>query len=213
MSEIEKRIESLERINRRWRYITGLFAVLLLISLTVGAKLPGSIPEVLQARRIEVLAPDGKPGIVLRADDNGSAIGLTAQGRDHKRAISLMADREGVELVLMKHAEAPLFLAKVNDNGSSLALFDGRQPSQNPRSIVLRSASPAEDSLGGTMINLMKGPRTTDIQAGLLMLEDDKGTSLLLGGDKGKSVNIRVNQEDGKIGFFGENGKVIWTMP
>jgi hypothetical protein len=213
MSDIEKRIESLERINRRWRYITGLFAALLVISLTVGAKLPDSIPEVLQARRIEVLAPDGKPGIVLIADANRSALGLTAQGSDHKRGISLMANRAGVHLALMKHAEAPLFLAKVDDNGSSLALFDGRQPSQNPRGIILRSTSPAEDNPGGTMINLMKGPRTADIQAGLLMLENGKGTSLLLGGDEGKSVNIRVNQEDGKVGFFGESDKVIWTMP
>ena len=63
------------------------------------------------------------------------------------------------------------------------------------------------------MINLMKGPRKADIHAGLLMLEDGIGTSLLLGGDKGKSVNIRVNQQDGKIGIFGENDKVIWTMP
>jgi hypothetical protein len=213
MSDIEKRIESLERVNRRWRYMTGLFAALLLISLAVGAKLPDSIPEVLQARRIEVLAPDGKPGIVLSADANRSAIGLGAQGPDHKRAISLMAYREGVELVLMKHAEAPLFIARVNDSGSTVFLSDGREPSQNPRSIVLRSVSPAEDSPGGTMINLMKGPRKPDIHAGFLMLENGKGTSLLLGGDKGKSVNIRVNQEDGKVGFFGENGKAIWTMP
>jgi hypothetical protein len=181
--------------------------------LTVSAKLPDSIPEVLQARRIEVLAPDGKPGIVLSADTNRSAIGLTAQGRDHKRAISLMADREGVELVLMKHAEAPLFLARVNDNGSTVFISDGREPSQKPRSIILRSTSPIGDSPGGTMINLMKGPRKADIHAGLLMLEDERGTSLLLGGDKGKSVNIRVNQEDGKVGFFGKNDKVIWTMP
>lgn len=213
MSEIEKRIESLERINRRWRYMTGLFAALLLISLTVGAALPDSIPEVLKARRIEVLAPDGKLGIVLSADANRSAIGLGAQGPDHKRAISLMAYREGVELVLMKHAEAPLFIARVNDSGSTVFISDGREPSQNPRSIVLRSVSPAENSPGGTMINLMKGPRTADIQAGLLMLEDERGTSLLLGGDKGKSVNIRVNQKDGKVGFFGENNKVIGTMP
>ena len=213
MSEIEKRIESLERINRRWRYMTGLFAALLLISLTVSAKLPDPIPEVLQARRIEVLAPDGKPGIVLSADANRSAIGLTAQGPDHKRAISLMAYREGVELVLMKHAEAPLFLARVNDSGSTVLISDGREPSQKPRSIILRSTSPAGDNPGGTMINLVKGPRKVDIQAGLLMLEDGRGTSLLLGGDKGKSVNIRVKQEDGKVGFFGENDKVIWTMP
>jgi hypothetical protein len=213
MSEIEKRIESLERINRRWRYMAGLLAALLLISLAVGAKLPDSIPPVLQARRIEVLAPDGKPGIVLSADANRSALALTAQGQDHKRVISLMADREGAHLVLMKHAEAPLFFAEVDDNGSSLALFDGREPSQNPRGIILRSASPAGDHPGGTMINLMKGPRTADIQAGVLMLENGKGTSLLLGGDKGKSVNIRVSQEDGKVGFFGEKDEVIWTTP
>jgi len=115
--------------------------------------------------------------------------------------------------VLMKHAEAPLFLARVNDNGSTVLISDGREPSQKPRSIILRSTSPSEDSPGGTMINLMKGPRKADIQAGLLMLEDGKGTSLLLGGDKGKSANIRVNQEDGKVGFFGENDKAIWTMP
>jgi hypothetical protein len=45
------------------------------------------------------------------------------------------------------------------------------------------------------------------------MLENGRGTSLLLGGDKGKSVHIRVNQNDGKVSFFGENDKVIWTMP
>lgn len=213
MSEIEKRIESLERTNRRWRYMMGLFAVLLFISLTVGAAIPDSIPQVLKARQIQVLAPDGKPGILLSADDNRSAIGLTAQGPDHKRVISLMAHREGVELVLMKHAEAPLFMARVNDSGSMVFLSDGREPSQKPAGIVLRSISPSENSPGGTMINLMKGPRTADIQAGLFMLEDDRGTSLLLGGDKGKSVNIRVNQENGKVGFFDEKEKNIWTNP
>jgi len=213
MSEIEKRIESLERTNRRWRYMMGLFAVLLFISLTVGAAIPDSIPQVLKARQIQVLAPDGKPGILLSADDNRSAIGLTAQGPDHKRVISLMAHREGVELVLMKHAEAPLFMARVNDSGSMVFLSDGREPSQKPAGIVLRSISPSENSPGGTMINLMKGPRTADIHAGLFMLEDDRGTSLLLGGDKGKSVNIRVNQENGKVGFFDEKEKNIWTNP
>jgi len=159
----------------------------------------------LQARRIEVLAPDGKPGIVLSAEANRSTIGLTAQGPDHKRAISLMAHRESVELVLLKHAEAPLFLARVNDSGSTVLISDGREPSQKPGGIILRSVSPGGDNPGGTMINLMKGPRKAEIQG--------KGASLLLGGDKGKSVNIRVNQEDGKVGFIGENDKVIWTMP
>ena len=213
MSEIEKRIESLERINRRWRYMTGLLAVLLLISLAVGAKLPDSIPEVLQAKRIEVLTPDGKPGIVLNAESGGSAIVLTAPGKDHKRIISLSADREGVHLMLMKHAEAPLFLANVNDNGSSLSLFDGREPSQNPGGVILSSIYSDEVNLGGTMINLIKGPRKSDAQAGLSIQDNNKAASLFLGGDDGKSVNIRVNQKDGKVGFFNENNKAIFTMP
>jgi hypothetical protein len=213
MLEIEKKIESLERTNRRWRYMTGLFAALLLISLTVGAKVTNSIPKVIKARRIEVLTPDGKSGIVLKADTSGASLSLTAQGKNHKRIIGLSAYEEGVNLVLMKHAEAPLFLAMVDDNGSTLALSDGREPSQNPRSILLKSLSPTDDSPGATMINLIKGPRKADIHAGLLMLENGKGTSLLLGGDKGKKVDIRVNQEDGKLGFFDENDKILWTTP
>ena len=137
--EIEKRIESLERINRCWRRMTGIFAALLLISLTVGAKPSGSILDVLRAKRIEVLTPDGKPGIVLSVYSDGSAIGLTAPGQDHKRRIIMSTHREGVNLMLMKHAEAPLFIANVDDNGSSLSLFDAREPSQNPGGIILSS--------------------------------------------------------------------------
>jgi hypothetical protein len=213
MLEIEKRIESLERINRRWRYMTGLFAVLLLISLTVGAKLPDSIPEVLKAKRIEVLTPDGNPGIVLSADSGGSAIVLTAQGQDHKRVIIMSAHKEGVNLMLMKHAEAPLLLLNVDDNGSSLSLFDGREPSQNPGGVILSSIYSTEVNLGGTAINLIKGPRKSDVQAGLFMQDNSKAASLFLGGNNEKSVNIRVDQNDGKVGFFDKNDKAVFTIP
>ena len=213
MSNIEERIKSLEKVNRRWRYMAGLLACLLIIILTLGAKQSDSIPEVLQANRIEILRPDGEPGIVLSADDNRSAIGLTAEGQDHKRIISLMAHREGAELVLMKHAEAPLFIARVDDNGSLLSLIDGREPSQKPGSIVLRSTSPVEDSPGGSMITMSKGPRNKDMLAGLLAIENGDSPSLFLGPGEGKSMNINVNQENGKLDFLGENGKSIWTMP
>jgi hypothetical protein len=193
--------------------MTGLFAVLLLISLTVGAKLPDSIPEVLKAKRIEVLAPDGKTGIILGANSGGSAIVLTAPGKDHKRVIALSADKEGVRLVLMKHAEAPLFIANVDDNGSSLSLFDAREPSRNPAGVILSSIYSDEVNLGGTSISLIKGSGKSDVQAGLSIQDNNKAASLFLGGDNEKSVNIRVNQENGKIGFFDENDKAIWTMP
>lgn len=116
--------------------------------------------------------------------------------------------------MLMKHAEAPLFIANVDDNGSSLSLFDAREPSKDHGGIVLKSASPAEDYPGVTLINLIKGgPRKEDIQAGLLILETEKSASLVLSGDNGKLVNIRINQKDGNVSFFDENNKVIFTMP
>jgi hypothetical protein len=212
MSDIEKRIESLEKTNRLWRYTAGLFACLLIVTLTVGVKLPGSVPEVLQAGRIEVLRPDGEPGIALVAEADRSAIWVGAQGPDHKRGISMVAHKDAVEVVLLKHAEAPLFIARVNDDGTVLLLSDGRQPSQKPRSIILRSTSSAEeDNQGLTKIYMTKGPR--NIQAGLSLSEDGKGTALFLGGDKGKSVNILVNQQSGKVDFLDENNKAIWTMP
>lgn len=213
MLEIEKRIDSLERVNRRWRYMTGLFAALLLISLAVGAKLPDSIPQVLKAKRIEVLTPDGKTGIVLSADSDGSAIVLTAPGKGHRRRIIMSAHREGVNLMLMKHAEAPLLMANVDDNGSSLSLFDARQPSQNPGGIILSSIYSPEVNFGGTSIRLIKGPRKSDVQAGLSTQDNNKAASLFLSGDNEKSVNIRVSQKDGKVGFFNENNKAVFTMP
>jgi hypothetical protein len=213
MSNLERRIEALEKANRRWRYLAGLLALLPLIALTVAAKLPDQVPDLLQAKCIEVLAPDGKPAIILKADSDGSSLRLTGCGPDHKRAIALEAYKEGVRLMLMKHAEAPLLSAQVDDNGSSLTLFDGRQPSQNPRSVVLRSACSTEFREGGAAICLMSSQRAQGVQAGLFMQEPPGGSSLLLGGPKGKTVSVRVNQENGKVDFVSISNKATWTFP
>ena len=98
----------------------------------------------MQARRIEVLSPNGKPAIVLEANNDGARLSIVAQGKDHKRAIALSAHKESVNLVLMKHAEAPLLNARVDDDGAVLGMFDGREPSQGPRGILLRTQCPTE---------------------------------------------------------------------
>jgi hypothetical protein len=213
MSNLECRIEALEKANRRWRYMAGLLALLPLIALTVAAKLPDKVPDLLQAKRIEVLAPDGKTAIILKADSDGSSLRLTSRGPAHKRVIALEAHTEGVDLMLMKHAEAPLLSAKVDDNGSSLFLFDGREPSQNPRSVVLRSACSTEFLEGGTAICLTSSQRKQDIQAGLFMQEAPVGSSLLLGGSKGKIVIVRANQDNGKVNVVSPSNNAIWTFP
>jgi len=213
MSDIERRIEALERANRRWRYAVGLLGSVLLIVLIGAAKLPDEIPDLLQAKKIQVIAPDGKPVIVLSADTNGTALILSEPGQNHERGITLAAGKEGVALMLMKNKEAPLLSAHVDDNGSSLRMFDGREPSQNPRGIFLRSACATKNIQGGTMISLIRGPRKKNLQAGLFMEDALASSSLFLGGSQGKTVNVRVNQENGKVDFINENKKTIWSSP
>jgi len=221
MSDIERRIEALERDNRRWRYAAGVLGSVLLITWTCAASLQDKVPELLQARRIQVLDPDGKPVIVLRADDHASALVLS-YGQNHERVISLAAHKDDVGLMLMKNKEAPLLSARVDDAGSYLALFDGRQPSQKPRGIVLTSTSSAENPSTsptvnrrrfGTSINLMQGSRQDDVKAGLSMRDPSGDVSLLLSGSRGKAVSLRVNQVDGKVQFLDETNKPVWSTP
>ncbi|MHC4740961.1 MAG: hypothetical protein ACYS8Z_03560 [Planctomycetota bacterium] len=213
MSDLERRIEALEKVNRRWRYAAVLLGSVLLIALVSGAKSAEEVPDLLQAKRIEVVRPDGKPGIVLEARAEGSALNLSAQGPDHERRIALAAHEEGVSLWLMKHAEAPLLTAEVDDDGAVLNMFDGRQPSQDPRGILLRAKRPSDGIMGGTAVALTHGSRKQDFRAGMFTIEPSAISYLHLGGPKGKTAAVRVNQDNGKLEVFGEGSKRIWTTP
>lgn len=202
MSNLECRVLALEKANRRWRCATIVIGAGLLIGAFGAAHAPDIAPDVLRARRIEVLAPDGEPAIVLEADAHRSTLGISARGPNHRRMICLSANEQGARLTLLKHAEAPLLSARVDDAGSSLMLFDGREPSAQPRSIIMRNACATGSKLGGATITLAKGPRKTDVRAGLCMPDPDGDVSLMLGGPKGNAVTLRVNPEDGKLDFL-----------
>lgn len=213
MSDLECRIEALEKTNCLWRYAAGVLGSVLLIGLVTAMNIPDQVPDLLQARRIQVLSPEGKPVIELSANAHGSMLTLLGQGQIHQRTIELAADQEGVRLVLMKNKEAPLLTAQVDDAGSSLALFDGREPSQEPRGILLRSAYPTEDREGGTAVTLTQGWRKAGLQAGLLMKEPPGTAFLLLGGQQGKAVRVSVNQQNGKVEFVDHNQTTLWSTP
>ena len=204
---------ALEKANRRWRYGAGLLAAVLLAVLTVGAAAPDTVPDLLQARRIEVLSPAGRPVIVLSADEQQAALRLTARGPEHDRMVGLMAHRDGVHLALMKNKEAPLISARVDDNGSSLALFDGREPSQQPRGIILTSMCQGEEPMGATTVALTKGWRKEGVTAGLLMQDGEESVSLFLSGAERRSASMRVDQKTGKVAFVSEENKAIWSTP
>jgi hypothetical protein len=216
MSDIECRVEALEKANRRWRYAALSLASVVLIALVGGAAVPEEAPAVLQARRIEVLSPDGKPAIVLEAGNDGAMLRIAAPGKDHERAILLSANKESVNLALMKHAEAPLLNARVDDDGAVLALFDGREPSQDPRGILLRTQRPTEGGPALTAIALTKGPKTKEFRAGMFAMEPTETTDisyLLIGGSEGKQATVRVNQQNGKLEVRDQGNKALWTTP
>jgi hypothetical protein len=116
----------------------------------------------------------------------------------------------------MKHAEAPLLSAEVDDDGAVLNMFDGREPSQDPRGILLRAKRPSGGIQGGTAVALTHGSRKQDFRAGMFTVEPTERTDisyLHLGGPKGKTAAVRVNQQNGKLEVFGEGSKRIWTTP
>jgi len=227
MSNLECRVQALEKANRRWSYATALLGGVLLIGLATAMTMPDQVPDLLQTRRIEVLSPEGKPVIELSADSHGSTLTLLGQsqtsrhtGQASQRTISLAADKEGARLVLMKHKEAPLLTAQVDDAGSALVLFDGRQPSQEPRGIHLRSACPTEHTQGGTAVMLTHGwQKDKDTRRAGLFLEEPPGSSFLfLGGQQGKAAKVNVNQQSGKVDFVHvsrpfESETNIWSTP
>ncbi len=213
MSDLERRVAALERAARRWRAAAALLAIVLLLAGAGAANTSDDVPDLLRARRIEVLAPDGKPVIVLRAEAQGSRLTLHGPDRNQERAIVLGVVEEAAHLMMMKNKEAPLLSARVDDAGSSLTLIDGRQPSQEPRSIRLRSAHATEDMRGGTTITLMRGLRKIGVEAALPMEESTGDASLYLGGSRGKAAKLRVNQDNGKVEFLDKSNKRIWSTP
>jgi len=213
MSDLERRIEALEKVNRRWRYAAVLLSSVLLVVFVGGAEPAHEAPDLLQAKRIEVLGPDEKPGIVLEVTAEGSSLRLSAQGKEHERTIALAAQEDGVSLWLMKHAEAPLLRAEVDDDGAVLNMFDGREPTQDPRGILLRAKRPSGSGMGGTAVALTQGSRKQDFRAGMFTIEPADISYLHLGGPKGKTAAVRVNQQNGKLEVFGEGSKRIWTTP
>ena len=203
MSDVESRLVALEKAVRRWRYAAFVTGVVLLIGAIGAASAPDNVRDVLRARRIEVLAPDGEPAIVLRADIHGSSLSLTARDPNHRRMVTLAADQDETRLMLMKHEEAALFSVSVNDAGATLSLFDGREPSQRPRGIILRSACPNEDDeRGGAGMMLMRGHKRSDVEASLSVRDPDGKASLMLGESGADDVVLRVDPKDGKLDFL-----------
>lgn len=212
MRTLEERLERLERANRRWRYAAGLFAIVVLVGLTGAANKSNDIAEVLRARRIEVVAPDGEASIELRADARQATLSLL--GPNGERGIGLMVEDKQAALMLMKHKEAPLLSARVDDDGAMLFMQDGREPTQKPNMILVSSTYSDKSKRGQAGVNLHRGSlRKDSVELGFFMKDEGEGSGVFLGGPRGKHAWMRVDQASGKVQLLGENRNTIWSSP
>ena len=201
MNELEKRIESLELCNRRWWRAAWITATVVLAGLMVAAKTPEGADNVLRAKRIEVLAPDGTPAIVLSADDHNASLTISAPAEESDHAIALNAGKDGTQLMMMRGKESPLFLVLTDEAGSTLALSANHELKERSRSISLRSIRRTDRYGGGAYIMLARngGHKRADIDAMFSVREPDGKVAIVLGDFN--AGDIALKSEDGVLEF------------
>jgi hypothetical protein len=137
---IEQRLEKLERTVRRYQLAFGVLGLALLATTAIAcsqqalaAQNNAAIPEVIRARRFEVVARNGRPIVVIKS------LKFVDTGREYG-SITGLTDG-GVQL----------FGASVNDSGGGLiAVHDGkRRGTKQPPIGVYISANP---KIGGHMM-------------------------------------------------------------
>jgi len=96
---LERRLRRLERrLVRSGRWQRGLALLLLLQFGLAAAATEDFLPEVLRAKKIEVIGPDGARVLVLSADENGDG-GLGIYDHGGRPIVSLEADQRGAGAV------------------------------------------------------------------------------------------------------------------
>ena len=122
---LEKRFTRLEQSNRRWR--ASCFALLLIggVGFIIAAEQPAAPAEIIQARRIELIGPDGRAAIVLEAKADSTS--LAVWGPDHQHAAVLVAQSTKSALMLMKNKDTPEVFAEAVHFVAQVSA-PGRQP-------------------------------------------------------------------------------------
>ena len=213
MAALEARVAGLEREVRRWRYAAAALGLILLVAATVAAQRPEEVPDVLRARRVEVLRSDDSVGLALDAQRNRSVLTIAAPPND-ERSIMLAASEEGAGFVLMKDKEAPLFTVRAGDEGASLHMWDGRQPGEKPVCLVLQSRCHENGYAGEVALGVSRGAIGPPQQLGVYLSDTPEGNfSVRLGHRKGKRATVTVNQQSGETEIRDEDGSALWPAP
>lgn len=137
---LERRLERLERANRRWRNLAALAGLLLCASVAAGL---GRVPSVIEAERFVLKGADGAELAVLGVDQVGSPMlllehdkanalltlsgpALSLRADDGKRGAFIGVDTKGesrLELRSERYLDGVRLVSKA-DGGSGMYLLD-----------------------------------------------------------------------------------------
>src|SRR5438874_2246573 len=121
---LEERLARLERSNRRWRRSCVALVAFIATGLVLAAEQAPAPAEILQAKRLELIGPDGKAAIVMEAKPDATS--LAVWGPDHEHAAVFVAQKNKAAMMLMKNKEAPEVFAEAVDQGGQIGVTDGR---------------------------------------------------------------------------------------
>ena len=201
---VEERLMRLERSSRRWRTCClGLLAVIG-IGLLAAAEKPPAPAEIIQAKRFELIDPQGHPAIVLQAKADGAS--LVVWGPDHEHAAVLVGQQKRAALMLMKNSDAPEVFAEAVDQGGQIGVTDGKAGAEatGTRAALNLTGSPG----GFKLVQIVNGKPESGISfsnlgaAIELRTPGSKAVTRIIGADKGGFVEIRNTQ-----------GEPTWSAP
>ena len=202
-SSMEQRLTRLERSNHRGRTCClGLVLVVTAGVLVSAGKAP--VPEqIIQARRFELIGPDGKATLIMEAKPDATS--LAVYGPDHRHVAILVAKQNTAAMVLLKDPQAVEVSAEAADPGGQIVIGDGRSTGEaGERSSLNLTGSNDRFSI----FHMVNGRPASQLSfsklgGGLeLRTPGSKAATRILGSDKGGHVEI-----------LNADGLSVWSAP
>lgn len=200
---LEQRLNRLERANRRWRMACIAILSTSAFGFIAAAEKAPPPAEIIQAKRFELIGPDGKAAIVMEAKPDATSFAIW--GPDHEHAAVLVARQDKTAMMLMKNKDAPEVFAEAVDQGGQIGVTDGRDATNATDRAALNISGSAT---GFSIFHLVNGHPESRLSFSKL------GGGLELRTPGGKAVTRVIGAErGGRVEIIDGEGKTVWSEP
>ena len=170
MNTTEQRMQKLEKQVRRQRRWNIALGVLVVVGGMMAAKGIQEVPDVIRAKKIQVVDDDGKVLVGMAGDKHGGVLAV-ANGSEQEVAV-LAAESNGGNLLLLNNDKVPQVILSMTKNGGGIDIMN---------SLGKKSAGmvAGEDGMGFISVFNSKGKGAVDMMG----LTGDKGAIRILEGN------------------------------